>query len=258
MKLTKSIALILTVLLTACTLFGCAGSQRVSGTAKKGVLTLATSADFPPYEFYDGEQIVGIDVEIAQAIADYLGWELQVEDMDFNAIVPSVQNGKYDIGMAGLTVDADRDLVVDFSDSYATGIQSIIVPEGSPITCCDDLFDNTGKYKIGVQLATTGDIYACDDFGTENVEEYSKCGDAILALTTGKIDAVILDKEPAKAFVAQNAGLKLLDTEYTAEDYAIIAAEGNSELLAKINEALTALKKDGTIDQIVAKYINAD
>lgn len=258
MKLIKSLALTLAVLLTVCTILGCAGTRRSAATVTKGILTLATSADFPPYEFYDGETVVGIDIEIAQAVADCLGLELKVEDMDFNAIVPAVQNGKYDIGMAGLTVDPERDLVVDFSDSYATGIQVIIVPEDSPISSCDDLFDNIGTYKIGVQLATTGDVYACDDFGAENVEEYNKCGDAILALTSGKIDAVILDKEPAKAFVKENPGLKLLDTEYTVEDYAIIAAEGNSDLLEQINEALAKLTEDGTIAQIVAKYIKVD
>lgn len=252
MKIIKSLSILFAAALLLFALGGCASAPEA------GKLTLATSADFPPYEFYDGDKIVGIDIEIAQAVAKHLGMELSVADMDFNAIVPAVQNGKYDIGMAGLTVDEDRELVVDFTDSYATGVQAIIVPEGSPITSCDDLFDNIGAYKIGVQLATTGDIYACDDFGVENVEEYAKCGDAILALTSGKIDAVIIDNEPAKAFVAANEGLKLLDTEYTVEDYAIIVSEGNTELCKKINDALAVLKADGTIDGIIAKYIHSD
>lgn len=253
MKKIKLTAVLLIAALFLSAVCGCSAAKKSAGT-----LSLATSADFPPYEFYDGEDIVGIDIEIAQAVAAYLGLELSIEDMDFNAIVPAVQNGKFDIGMAGLTVNDERELVVDFSDSYATGIQAVIVPEGSPITSCDDLFDNIGSYKIGVQLSTTGDIYACDDFGAENVEEYSKGADAILALTTGKIDAVIIDREPAKAFIAANEGLKLLDTEYAVEDYAIIVSEGNTELCSKINSALAALKADGTIDKIVAKYINAD
>lgn len=235
-----------------------AASADKLNTITNGVLTLATSADFPPYEYYEGDTITGIDVEIAQAIADKLGLTLQIEDMDFNTIVAAIQNGKYDIGMAGLTVNEDRSAVVDFTDSYATGIQAILVPEDSPITSVDDLLNNIGTYKIGVQLSTTGDIYACDDFGSENVEEYTKGADAVLALTTGKIDAVIIDKEPAKSFAAANTGLKLLDTDYTVEDYAIIVQKGNSALKDAINKALAALKEDGTIQAIIDKYITTD
>lgn len=252
MKLRRIVTVLLVTVLAAGLLCGCAESK------SDNVLHLATSADFAPYEYYEGNEIVGIDIEIAQAIADYLGMELSVEDMDFNAVVPAVQNGKYDIGMAGLTVDETRKLVVSFTDTYATGVQAVIVPEDSPITSCDDLLNNIGKYKIGVQLATTGDILACDEFGMENVEEYVKGADAVLALTSGKIDAVIIDKQPAKAFIAANEGLKLLDTDYTVEDYAIIVSKSNTELLKKINTALSALKADGTIDTIIAKYIHAD
>jgi len=239
-----------------------ASSDTTSAAAAGGTLTMATSADFPPYEFYDGDKIVGIDAEIAAAIAQKLGMELKIEDMDFDSVIPAIQSGKADIAMSGLTVTDERKLTVDFSDSYATGVQAIVVPEKSPITSADDLAKNVGKYKIGVQLATTGDIYASDTpekggFGSDNVEEYSKGADAILALTSGKIDAVIIDKEPAKAFVAANSGLKVLDSAYVSEDYAIAVQKGNTELLGKVNDALKGLIADGTVKSIVDKYITA-
>lgn len=253
---------------TAAETTAASGSDTTAETATQdgsagATLTMATSADFPPYEFYENEKIVGIDAEIAAAIAEKLGMTLEIDDMDFDSIVPSVQSGKADIGMAGLTVTEDRELVVDFSDSYATGIQVIIVPEDSPITSYDDLANNIGKYKIGVQLATTGDIYASDTpenggFGSDNVEEYTKGADAILALTSGKIDCVIIDNEPAKAFVEANPGLKILDTEYVSEDYAIATSKDNPDLTKKINDALKQLIDDGTVQSILDKYISAD
>ncbi len=225
--------------------------------AEDGYLTLATSADFPPYEFYDGGDVVGIDAEIAQAVAGELGLELKIEDMDFDSVIPAVQSGKADIGMAGLTVSEERKLSVDFSNSYATGTQVIIVPEGSPITAADDLVNNVGAYLIGVQLATTGDLYATEDFGPENVEKYAKGADAVLALTSGKIDCVIIDNEPAKAFVEANAGLTILPTNYTSEDYAIATNKDNSALTEQIDQILQELIADGTVQQILDKYIPA-
>ncbi len=230
--------------------------------ANEGYLTLATSADFPPYEFYENNQVVGIDAEIAAAVAEKLGLELKIEDMDFDSVIPAVQTGKADIGMAGLTVTEDRKAAVDFSDSYATGVQVIIVPEDSPIASLDDLTNNIGTYRIGVQLATTGDIYASDTpenggFGSENVEQYAKGADAILALTSDKIDCVIIDSEPAKAFVAANPGLKILETEYAVEDYAIATSKDNKALTEQINKVLKDLIADGTVKEIVGKYIPA-
>lgn len=234
------------------------GSAADEGEAKK-TLVMATNATFPPYEYYDGESIVGIDAEIAQAIADKLGMELKIEDMEFNSIINAVQNGSVDFGMAGMTVTEDRLKSVDFSDSYATGVQVVIVKEDSDIASVDDL---TGK-KIGVQLSTTGDIYASDTpdnggFGEENVEKYSKGADAVIALTQGKIDAVIIDNEPAKEFVKANEGLKILETEFVSEDYAIAFAKNNTELKDKVNTALNELIKDGTVQKIIDKYIKAD
>lgn len=234
------------------------GSAANEGEAKK-TLVMATNATFPPYEYYDGESIVGIDAEIAQAIADKLGMELKIEDMEFNSIINAVQNGSVDFGMAGMTVTEDRLKSVDFSDSYATGVQVVIVKEDSDIASVDDL---TGK-KIGVQLSTTGDIYASytpdnGGFGEENVEKYSKGADAVIALTQGKVDAVIIDNEPAKEFVKANEGLKILETEFVSEDYAIAFAKNNTELKDKVNTALNELIKDGTVQKIIDKYIKAD
>ena len=224
-----------------------------------GVLTMATNASFPPYEMYDGEEIIGIDAEIGKAIADKLGMEFKIEDIEFDAIITGVQSGKFDMGMAGMTVTEERKQSVDFSDSYATGIQVIIVPEDSKITSIDDILAEGATYKVGVQLATTGDIYISGDLGDEaaaRVEKYQTGNDAVQALASGKVDAVIIDNEPAKSYVAATSGLKILETEYVAEDYAICFAKGNP-LKDKVNEALKELIADGTVQKIIDKYIAA-
>jgi len=219
------------------------------------VIKMATNAYFQPYEFYDGDQIVGIDAEIAAAIAEKLGMTLEIVDMEFDSIITAVNEGSVDFGMAGMTVTEDRQKEVDFSISYANGVQSIIVKEGSSITCADDLYAEGASYKVGVQLGTTGDIYATGDFGAENVTTYSNGNEAVLALLGGDVDCVIIDNEPAKALVAANKGLNILETAYANEDYAICVKKGNSELLAKIDQAIKDLTADGTIDAIIAKYI---
>ena len=233
----------------------------LSGAAMAETLKMGTNAAFPPYEYYDDEtgEIVGIDAEVAAAICEKLGYELEIVDMDFSAIIPAITTGKVDFGMAGMTVTEDRLQSVDFTDSYATGIQSVIVKEDSDITSVDDLFAEGANHKVGVQLGTTGDIYCTGDIqdaGLGEVVAFNTGTDAVLALTTGKVDCVVIDNEPAKAFVAANEGLKILDTAYAEENYAIALAK-DSELTAKINEALTALKDDGTLAAIVAKYIPA-
>lgn len=223
-------------------------------------LTMGTNAAFPPYEFIsdeDGETIVGIDAEIAAAVAQKLGMELEIIDMEFGSIITSVQTGKIDIGMAGMTVTEERLQNVNFSETYATGIQSIIVPEGSPITCVDDLFAEEAGYMIGVQESTTGHIYAEGDFGADNVTAYATGASAVQAMKAGKVDCVIIDNEPAKAFVAANEGLQILETSYAVEDYAIAVAKENEQLLADINAALAELIEDGTVAAILAKYIPA-
>ena len=263
----KIFALILALALIVCLCAAC-GSEKGADTSEssvqetdgskslseKKVLTMATNATFPPYEYHEGDKIVGIDAEIAAAIAENLGMELEIADIEFDSIIAGVQSGKYDMGVAGLTVTEDRLKNVNFSDTYATGVQVVIVPEGSDIKTVDDL---QGK-KIGVQLATTGDIYCCDDFGTENVEEYNKGNDAVMALLSGKIDAVVIDNEPAKNYVAVNPGLTILDTEYVTEEYAAALNKENTALLEAVNGALAELKADGTLDAIIQKYIPAN
>ena len=241
------------LLVAACavTMVAC-GSEK--GATEDDVLVMATNAEFPPYEYYDGNDIVGIDAEFAAAIAEKLGMELKIEDMAFDSIIPAVQSGKADFGAAGMTVTEDRQKQVDFSDTYYTGRQVIIVTEdNSEIAGPDDL---AGK-KIGVQLGTTGDIYASDDYGDDNVERYNKGFEAVQALQQGKIDAVIIDDQPAKTFVAENKGLKILETEYVEEDYALCFKK-DSDLVEKVNKAIAELKEDGTFDAIIDKYIGGE
>lgn len=247
----------------------------------ENTLVMATNAAFPPYEYKDGDKIVGIDAEIAAAIAEKLGMKLEIMDVDFGAVLTGVAEGKYDMGMAGITVTDERKETMDFSDTYATGIQVIIVNDGSSIATLDDLwnFDEEGNpvslknpdIKIGVQQDTTGDIYSSsaisgwgfndlnDDksIKTDRVVRYKTGAEAVAALKTGKVDCVIIDNEPAKSFVAANEGIHILEgeNEYAVEDYAICVNKGNTELLAKINKALAELKADGTIDGIINKYI---
>ena len=223
-------------------------------TVEAGKLTMATNATFPPYEMTtDSGEFEGIDIDTAKAIADKLGLELQIDDMDFDAALLSVQQGKADIAMAGVTVTDERKAVMDFSDSYATGIQSIIVPNDSDIASPDDL---AGK-KIGTQRGTTGYIYCSDDFGDDAVVAYDNGLTAVQALNNGQVDAVVIDNAPAKEYVAANPGLKVLDTSYAEEDYAIGMAKG-SALEDAVNKALEELKADGTLQAIVDKYINAN
>lgn len=224
-------------------------------TVTAGKLTMSTNAAFPPYEMTaDDGSFEGIDIEVAAAIADKLGLELQVDDMDFDAALLAAQNGKSDMVMAGVTVTDERQKVMDFSDTYAEGIQSVIVPEDSDIASVDDLAGKT----IGTQRGTTGYIYCTDDFGEDSVVAYDNGLTAVQALNNGQVDAVVIDNAPAKEFVAANTGLKILDTAYAQEDYAIGVAKGNTALLDAINGALKELQADGTLQSIVDKYIKAE
>ena len=244
-------------------------------------IVMATNAAFPPYEYKEGDSFAGIDVEIAQAIAEKLGKKLEIADVDFGAIVGGVQEGKYDFGMAGMTVTEKRLESVNFSTTYATGIQVIIVADGSAITSLDSIFvfDENGDpvalqnpdIKVGVQQDTTGDIYCSSDvtgrglndvtedgtITTDRVVRYKTGAEAVEALKSGKVDCVIIDNEPAKSFVAANEGIHILegDNEYAIEDYAICVAKENTELLEQINQALAELTEDGTIGKIIEKYI---
>ena len=224
-------------------------------TVTAGKLTMSTNAAFPPYEMTaDDGSFEGIDIDVAAAIADKLGLELQIDDMDFDAALLATQSGKSDMVMAGVTVTDERQKVMDFSDTYAEGIQSIIVPEDSDIASVDDLAGKT----IGTQRGTTGYIYCTDDFGEDSVVAYDDGLTAVQALNNGQVDAVVIDNAPAKEFVAANTGLKILDTAYAQEDYAIGVAKGNTALLDAINGALEELQADGTLQSIVDKYIKAE
>ena len=237
------------------------GGDAAFTTVESGKLHMSTNAAFPPYEMIAGDgSFEGIDVEVAAAIAEKLGLELVVDDMGFDAALTAVQTGKSDIAMAGITVTDDRKDGMDFSDSYATGIQVVIVKEDSPIQTVDDL---TNAEMIGCQKATTGYIYCSDTvenggYGEDHVTAYDTGALAVMALVNGQIDAVVIDSEPAKAFVAANEGLKILDTEFSVEDYAIAVGKGNSALLDAINNAMAELKADGTFQSIVDKYIPAE
>jgi len=230
-------------------------------TAVDGVLTMATNAAFPPYEYIEGGEIVGIDADIAAAIAEKLGLEIQIEDMEFDAIIEAVKSGKADIGLAGMTVTPDRAEEVNFTASYATGVQVVIVTEDSAITSVDDLFAEGASNVIGVQRNTTGDLYTTwdlEDAGLATIDRYSKGAEAVQALKTGKVDCVVIDNEPAKAFVAEVEGLKILDTEYILEEYAGAMSKDNAELFEAVNVALEELIADGTVQSIIDQYISAE
>ena len=230
-------------------------------TVTPGKLTMSTNASFPPYEMVaDDGSFEGIDIEVAGAIAEKLGLELQVDDMGFDAALQAAQTGKSDMVMAGVTITEERQAVMDFSNSYANGVQVVIVKEGSPIQTVDDL---ANANMIGCQMGTTGYTFCSDTpenggFGEDHVTPYDDGAAAVQALMNGQIDAVVIDNKPAQEYVAANPGLKILDGEFTNEDYAIGVAKGNTALLDAINGALEELTADGTIQSIVDKYISAN
>ena len=231
-------------------------AETVSGdftTVEAGKLHMSTNAAFPPYEMTaDDGSFVGIDVEVATAIAEKLGLELVVDDMDFDAALTAAQQNKSDMVMAGVTVTDERLAVMDFSDSYATGVQVVIVPEGSDIT-----LDTLGDQQIGTQRGTTGNIYCTDDYGEDHVIAYDNGITAVQALQNDQVDCVVIDSAPAQALVDANPGLTILDTEYVTENYAIGFPKG-SDLLPAVNAALAELIEDGTVQSIVDKYISAE
>ena len=222
-------------------------------TAEGGTLIMGTNATFPPYEYYEGDEIVGIDVEIAQAIGEKLGMEVTVEDMEFDALIPALASNKVDIVAAGMTVTPERQESVNFTDTYATAAQVIIVKQGSDIASSEDL---NGKI-LGVQMGTTGDSLASEIEGAQ-VERFNKYFEAIQSVLQGKIDAVIIDSAPAKAFAEKDENLVILDEALSSEDYAMAINKDNTELLDKVNAAIAELDEEGTLDEIVNKYIPAE
>lgn len=248
----KFLALSLALILAAGLLTGCTSAKSELDTIReRGKLIMATSADFPPYEFREGGGFAGIDVEIAQAIADKIGVTLEVTDMEFDSVVASAQTGKADMAASGLTVREDRAKIVDFSDNYIQATQVIIVKSDSAIASAADL---SGK-KIGVQIATTGAIYARDEVPDAEVSDYTRGADAVLDLLSGRIDAVVIDDQPAKKFVSLNEGIKILDQPLTDEFYAIAVKKGSAELLKVINETIADMKADGRYQAILDKYL---
>ena len=235
----------------------------LSALAENGTLVLATNVNFPPYEYYDDEtgEPTGIDIEIARAICEKMGYGMEVVDIDFGSIIPALTSGTYDFSAAGMTVTEERKQSVDFTDTYAIGIQAVIVPEATEAEDIYGLIEAKGGHLvIGVQESTTGDIYISDEFeaaGTAEVQRFKNGVDAVLALTSGQVDCVVIDNEPAKAFVAKNEGLKLLDSAYTEEEYAMAFPKG-SQYYEAFNTALNELMEDGTLKAIVDKFIPAE
>lgn len=231
--------------------------------AEAPVLKMGSSIDFPPYEYYDDEtgDIVGIDVEIAQAVADKLGYTLEISDMQFDSIIAAVCSGKVDIGMSGFTITEERKQSVNFSTPYTTAQQSVLVPVNTEIESVDDILNPDNEYKIGVQTGTTGDLYISDDVETlglkHSVERYNKYHDAVMALSSGKIDCIIVDDQVAISFAAADENLKILDAAYAVEEYAICFAK-ESEIYDAFNTALEELIADGTVQSILDKYISEE
>ncbi len=277
-KFLKIVSIVLVISLIAC-FAACGGNETPDTDNDQQVekLVMATNASFPPYEYKEGDEIVGIDAEIAAAIAKELGMELEIVDTEFGSIIGGVQSGKYDMGMAGMTVTPDRLESVNFSNVYAHGVQAVIVAEDSEYNSYEDFYTGFGEnedgdtiptgvkegVKIGVQQDTTGDIYSSSElkdwgFLEENVVRYKTGNEAVLALKSGKVTAVIIDNEPAKSYVAATEGLKILEGSYVEEDYAICVAKDNTELLDKINAALVKLTEDGTIPAIIERYIPSE
>ncbi len=255
MNMKKILCLVLAMMLAVTCLAGCGAKKN------DDQLVMATNAAFPPYEYMEGDEFKGIDIDMAKALAEKLGKELVIENVEFGSIVTGVQSGKYDVGIAGMTVTDERKESVNFSDSYATGVQVVIVKEDGKIQSLEDLEGD--DVMIGVQQDTTGHIYAGDTvenggYGEDHVTAYLAGADAVNALVTGKVNAVIIDNEPAKSFVAANEGLKILPAEWVVEDYAIAINKEDTQLLEDINKALAEMKADGSLQKIIDTYIPAE
>lgn len=244
-----ALSLIMIISLVACGSSNTASADGSSGATEKFVV--ATNAEFPPYEYKEGQEFVGIDVDIVNAIADKLGKELEVLDIAFDAVLPAVVSGKADMAASGITITEDRKQNVDFSIPYTKAVQMVIVTEDSEIKTVDDL---AGK-KIGVQQGTTGDIYCTDDFGEECMVRYSKIADGVLPLKNGQIDCLVIDDQVAINVVQNNSGIKTLETAYAEEEYAFAIQKGNKELLDQVNEVIKDLETSGKLAEIKAKFI---
>lgn len=259
MKKLVRIAAIAAAALMAVSAAGCSSARSLSDVKNSGKLMMSTNAEFEPFEYKDGGEIVGIDIDISKKIAESLGVELEISDIAFDSLIPALQSGKADIVAAGMTADEERRESVDFSDPYFNASQAIIVAADSDITGPADLADKT----VGVQLGTTGDQYCTNEDGESEytvaeVRRYSKGMEAVSDLMAGRIDAVVIDNFPAQKFVENNEGaIKVLDTALTEEEYAIAVPKGNTEMLDAVNSVLAEMKESGELDEIVAKYESA-
>lgn len=255
----KKFSVILASVLAAAMVFGgCANneggnsssSESSQGSSSKEQLIMATEAGFAPYEYYEGNNVVGVDVDIAKAIADELGMELVIADMEFAAINPALESGKADIGIAGMSITPERLEEVDFSKEYATSEQVILVKEGSDITKPEDLH---GK-AVGVQLGTTADLYISEEMPDVTLQQYNKYMEAAQDLKNGRINAIVMDKLPAQQLLAENTDLVMLEDVLFTDTYAIAVKKGNTELLDKINPIIDQLIADGKIDEFTLNH----
>lgn len=252
-KHTKALALVLALVMLLCALSACAKKQSAVEKIKAaGKIVMLTNAAFPPFEYLgDNNKPAGVDVELAQAIADELGVKLEVIDMDFDAIVTAIQSGQGDIGVAGMTNTEERRKSINFSIDYVSTTQMIIVQEGSAIQTADDLVGKT----IGVQMGTTGDLFATDMIEGANMMRFKTGPDAGLALQNGQIEAIVIDAMPAAQIAAAGAGLVVLEEPLTEEQYAIAIAKENTDLKEVVDKVLQKLLDDGTIDALIAKHL---
>ena len=244
----KLTALFLALVCMVGGLTACDGSGKsLESVQKAGTLVIATSPDFPPFETLENGKVVGIEIDILQKVAESMGVTLTIEQMDFESVIPGVQAGRFDVGVSGITITEKRKENVDFSDPYFLASQAIVVTQDSAVTGKADL---TGK-KISVQTGTTAEEY-CRQNGYE-VLSFTANNDAAAALTSGKVDAWVVDNEVAVALAAQQ-GLKVLDEAMTTEPYAFAFAKGSDTLVAKFNEELAKMLKDGTVAGIFEAY----
>lgn len=249
----KKVLIVVMMFVLVLSLVACTESNTdTTGDDALPTLTMATNAEFPPFEYIDeaGEP-AGFDVDLFYALCEEMGYTPKVEDMLFDAVVISVQEGKADVGIAGLSINPERLEEVDFTENYYIAGQAIIVLNDSDIQAVADL---DGK-SVGVQLGTTADTAAnSGDYGTLDVQQYNKNADALQDLVNGRLNAVIMDNQTAKAFLATNSDMKMLDELLTEESYAIAVAKDNTELKDALNAALTVLQENGTIDALLEKH----
>lgn len=235
--------LILGALMASCLLFCSCGKR------DNHQLVMVTEATFPPYEFREGNQIVGIDVDLMREVAKKIGKELVVEDMSFDSVISAVVTGKADVSASGITVTEERKRQAGFSIPYFTAAQVIIVPKNSPVK------DRTGLKgkRIGVQHGTTGDLYVTKHI--QQPERFPNGALAVAALDAGKLDAVVLDGEPSKVHVSLRKNLHILKEPLTTEEYAVAVSKKNTELLNQVNAVIRELKESGKLAEITKKYI---